>query len=631
MSEGLLRIIVNAVVRDAVTGLRQVETQADETGASLKKIGPQADAASDSINNLSKSSRGLSSLKDVFAWLAIGGALTLIATGITLIVEKYKELKNASKEAAEAQKDFEKSIDDAAKAAAKNATEVTKLFDALQSGTLDPNQRKEALKQLKDQDADYFGSLNEEKGTIEGLTSAYDAYLQNLTKIGVAKAIEAEITKIFDKKLQLQLSIDPKFLTATSSDVQTVIGNLQKQLNKLGGPVDGNADLTKINDNLKKRLDLQSRINELQAGLRTAPSREVDDTNKQIAALDLRLRGLQSFQQSVGNFQIKEHENNKKSIDEGNARLHVLENIKRITDELAKGSNQPIFKRAEATNPSGIDAKVIEQKVSEAIQGGIKDPKNKDVFDDLAKILGQQLNQTLSADLHVRVNPDLQEVGPDVDKEIEKFNKDTGKTLDERMRKLPPLKTNIKIQPDAYIDNVNKFVASINQAIQSIKVDELAQVGIALGDALNGGADGFQNALKGFAIILADGLKQIGIKLIEVGGIMQVAQKALAALYANPPLAIAAGIGLIALSQVLRNSVSKTGAHAFAEGGIVTQPTLGLVGESGAEAIIPLHKLDSMMKNMRSPESAGFVATTRFSGADMLLLIQRASKNQGLV
>jgi hypothetical protein len=33
---------------------------------------------------------------------------------------------------------------------------------------------------------------------------------------------------------------------------------------------------------------------------------------------------------------------------------------------------------------------------------------------------------------------------------------------------------------------------------------------------------------------------------------------------------------------------------AFAEGGIVTQPMMGLVGEAGPEAIIPLSKLGQM-------------------------------------
>jgi phage-related minor tail protein len=38
--------------------------------------------------------------------------------------------------------------------------------------------------------------------------------------------------------------------------------------------------------------------------------------------------------------------------------------------------------------------------------------------------------------------------------------------------------------------------------------------------------------------------------------------------------------------------------NAFAEGGIVTKPMMGLVGEAGREAIIPLDKLDGMGNNV---------------------------------
>ena len=55
----------------------------------------------------------------------------------------------------------------------------------------------------------------------------------------------------------------------------------------------------------------------------------------------------------------------------------------------------------------------------------------------------------------------------------------------------------------------------------------------------------------------------------------------------------------------------------FAKGGIVTGPTIGLVGEAGAEAIIPLNKLDSMMGGGTKGE---FV----LRGQDLVLALERA-------
>jgi hypothetical protein len=55
----------------------------------------------------------------------------------------------------------------------------------------------------------------------------------------------------------------------------------------------------------------------------------------------------------------------------------------------------------------------------------------------------------------------------------------------------------------------------------------------------------------------------------------------------------------------------------FAKGGIVTGPTLGLVGEAGPEAIIPLNKLEGMMKGGSKGE---FV----LRGQDLILALERA-------
>ena len=55
----------------------------------------------------------------------------------------------------------------------------------------------------------------------------------------------------------------------------------------------------------------------------------------------------------------------------------------------------------------------------------------------------------------------------------------------------------------------------------------------------------------------------------------------------------------------------------FAKGGIVTGPTLGLVGEAGPEAIIPLNKLDGMM-------SGGTKGEFILRGQDLVLALERA-------
>tara|TARA_R110002020_G_scaffold191659_2_gene391466 strand:+ start:1351 stop:3393 length:2043 start_codon:yes stop_codon:yes gene_type:complete len=77
---------------------------------------------------------------------------------------------------------------------------------------------------------------------------------------------------------------------------------------------------------------------------------------------------------------------------------------------------------------------------------------------------------------------------------------------------------------------------------------------------------------------------------------------------------IIAGAGLIALAT---NEKPKE----FASGGIVTSPTIGMVGEAGSEAIIPLSKLPQMMGAMGGGNSNGQFT---LRGQDLILALERA-------
>ena len=89
-------------------------------------------------------------------------------------------------------------------------------------------------------------------------------------------------------------------------------------------------------------------------------------------------------------------------------------------------------------------------------------------------------------------------------------------------------------------------------------------------------------------------------------------------------IAVAAGAGVIAGAAFKR----VLNAVAFADGGVVYGPTLGLVGEypgasTNPEVIAPLSKL----KNLIEP-SGGMELQTRISGNDLLVLLERTEKQR---
>jgi hypothetical protein len=68
---------------------------------------------------------------------------------------------------------------------------------------------------------------------------------------------------------------------------------------------------------------------------------------------------------------------------------------------------------------------------------------------------------------------------------------------------------------------------------------------------------------------------------------------------------------------------------AMATGGIVTSPTLALIGEAGPEAVIPLSKAGGMGMNITV--NAGLVSTPDQVGQDIIAAIQKAQRRSGQV
>jgi hypothetical protein len=66
----------------------------------------------------------------------------------------------------------------------------------------------------------------------------------------------------------------------------------------------------------------------------------------------------------------------------------------------------------------------------------------------------------------------------------------------------------------------------------------------------------------------------------------------------------------------------------LAKGGIVTQPTLALIGEAGPEAVVPLNKMGGMGGITINIE-AGLVSTPDQVGQQIIEAIQRAQRRSG--
>jgi len=118
---------------------------------------------------------------------------------------------------------------------------------------------------------------------------------------------------------------------------------------------------------------------------------------------------------------------------------------------------------------------------------------------------------------------------------------------------------------------------------------------------------------------LIQGIKQMVVQLIKA-----VAQAALFASILNI-LGLGTGSFLGSFKSIL-------GIPGLASGGLVTGPTMALVGEgsgtslSNPEVVAPLDKLRSMLSG--TVNNNGFVASTKLQGSDLLLVVERAERNR---
>ena len=197
------------------------------------------------------------------------------------------------------------------------------------------------------------------------------------------------------------------------------------------------------------------------------------------------------------------------------------------------------------------------------------------------------------------------------------------------------------------IANAQMFNESVGEIITGGLNDLAVGIGEALGNALANGGN-LANALAQTLLSTIGNMAvELGKLAIGIGIGLESIQAALKTL--NPAVAIAAGVALVALGSFLKSKAAGIaeggsaggsmpggvptigGVPAFANGGIVSGPTLGLMGEypgarSNPEVIAPLSKLQSMIGGRTADVNVGGEFVVR--GTDLVVVLDRANKSR---
>jgi len=183
------------------------------------------------------------------------------------------------------------------------------------------------------------------------------------------------------------------------------------------------------------------------------------------------------------------------------------------------------------------------------------------------------------------------------------------------------------IKAEEWAQKQLQALEKVNAAFATLQSEAAVSFGQFIGDLVSGEQDAGKNFGKNMLGAIASFMDSLGKALIATAVASEAFQKLI---LTNPIAAAAAGVALVAGAAIVRNSL-KEGPEvtAFAEGGIVSGPTLGLMGEypnarSNPEVIAPLDKLQGMLN---TGSQSGFVASTTITGRDLAIVLERYNKD----
>jgi hypothetical protein len=315
------------------------------------------------------------------------------------------------------------------------------------------------------------------------------------------------------------------------------------------------------------------------------------------------------------------------------ATQRALDEINRLNKEIGKVDARPIYERlADSLDSDKTDA--LSNKIALIIRNNARDGISKAITSKEVALVKKEIDKLQNPDVVSSVNTNVT-IRSNIAEAIAKYYADSGKQLTDRIKTLPPLKTDIVVDPNfifeasgetakKYAERIKAITNEANQGIQNLIVGGLE----AIGKSIAGAGNPFGAILE----LIGDAVEEFGKQLIVIAGIAVLAKEALATVFANPATAIAVGALAIIAGAAIKQLGQKKGVTAFSQGGVVTGPTMGLVGEAGPEAIIPLGKLDQILN--QTSGNGGSIAITvngRLSGNNLSLALARNNKLQSMV
>ena len=349
-------------------------------------------------------------------------------------------------------------------------------------------------------------------------------------------------------------------------------------------------------DRIKAEQDAQKRIQDIKDKQADYDEKLANDINSDIKqANEQRIKDQETLYQVLRTAAAKEYREDTSKFEEYQAKIKELE-IQFLQEriQLKKKLNQDVFQEEQALTDLMLEE--TERRNRELTKEEVAFAKR------ISRIFEQELQQlasTITRAIQDTLTGAFQGVSESSKLEIE-ILKEQQRELEQNMKDQTKTQLQMLQERRQYVENEKKLAEATQSGLSKL----------------------FNTILEG----VADFLAQLGTGLIAAAVATEAFKQYL---LTKPTLALAAGAAAIVASAGVRAIIAK--GPKFANGGIVSGPTLGLVGEypgasTNPEVIAPLDKLKSLIGDTGNGGN-GFIAETRISGRDLAIVLNRYNQD----
>jgi hypothetical protein len=630
-----------ASINGAEKAMKGATTAATKTGNSVKQSNIQWHNLSLIVQDLPFGFRGIQNNLPalgqsiagfagpaMFAFSAVIAAITAFDMGLFGAKKKTKELKDET--------------DSLIDSMSQEATRVNSLLAVLANENETRERKNRAIKELQKINPDIFKGLKLETDGVRDLNKFYNAYIENLKNAILLKQDELELQKLVKEDLKRKpvlgalpktdpLATGKKLLEETNGILRLVDNNTGKIDNKNKSII---TSLGEENKRLATKQEILDRIAKRSGSVELAPG----TTNTNTGPKPTVSKVYEDLAQEEFNF----YKDSIFRAEEYFVKLNNIQKINALMEATIRGASldelftiQQTYEQKELNFRKSIEDKKFairqqsdeRQKQLTKANDDARLKAEKDLTDKSIYYTSQRIKAVnIEADASIRANRgNYQAQKQALEEAIVKLGvfRMAGIGGAQAMLTLDEAIGNNKAKIEGLVDPLETLNQTLQSTFNQLNIDMLTAFGEQLGELMSGKEFDFTK----LGTILADALSSIGKALIAYA----VTNGAVAELFKNPgtwPAALVAGIAAVAAGSALKNKLSDKKATAFANGGIVSGPTMGLVGEypgaqNNPEVIAPLDKLKSMI-------GGGGGGTFVLRGQDLLLATNRAQKASNL-